>query len=184
MTLLIAGLVLFIGTHLLPNFAALRASAAARLGENPYKMLFSVVSVAGLVLIAIGYGRAPYEQIFEPSRTARLLLPPAMAIVFMLFGIANLQSRIRRLVRHPMLGGLLIWSALHFMANGDLASNVMFGAFALWSVFAILSAEHRGKRPSYGPGNLKYDAIGAIAGLLVFAIVFYFHASLFGVSPV
>jgi len=62
---------------------------------------------------------------------------------------------------------------------------VMFGAFALWTVFAILSAEYRGKRPKHERGgSLKADALGAVLGLLVFAILFYFHADLFGVSPV
>ena len=184
MALLIGGLILFIGAHLLPSFAGLRAALAARLGERGYKALFSAVSLAGLILTGIGYGQTPQEQIFEPSQTARTFLPVAMAIAFVLVAVANLPGRIRRLVRHPMLAGVLIWAALHLLANGDLASNIMFGAFALWAVFAILSAESRGKRLGRGPGSLKADLVGAIAGLLVFAIVFYFHADLFGVSAV
>jgi uncharacterized membrane protein len=182
--LLIVGLILFFGIHVVPGFAGLRAALAARLGENGYKLLFSVVSAAGLILAGIGYGRAPHEQIFEPSQTARTLLPVAMAIAFVLIAIATVPGRVRRLVRHPMLAGVLIWSALHFLANGDLASNVLFGAFALWAVFTILSAEYRGKRLSSGPGSLKADLLGVLIGLAVFAIVFYFHADLFGVSPV
>jgi uncharacterized membrane protein len=107
-----------------------------------------------------------------------------MAIAFVLIAVATVPGRVRRLVRHPMLAGVLIWSALHFLANGDLASNVLFGAFALWAVFTILSAEYRGKRLSSSPGSLKADLLGALIGLAVFAIVFYFHADLFGVSPV
>ena len=83
-----------------------------------------------------------------------------------------------------MLIGVLIWATLHLLANGDLASNILFSAFALWAVFAILSAERRNKRLGSGPGSPKADLIGAVIGLIVFAIVFYFHADLFGVSPV
>lgn len=184
MALLIGGLILFIGIHVVPSFAGLREALAAKLGENGYKILFSVVSVAGLILTGIGYGQVPYARIFEPSQTARTLLPVAMAIAFVLVAVANVPGRIRRLVRHPMLAGVLIWAVLHLLANGDLASNVLFGAFALWAVFAILSAEQRGKRLGSGPGSLKADLVGATAGLLVFAIVFYFHADLFGVPPV
>jgi uncharacterized membrane protein len=182
--LLIGGLILFIGIHLVPAFPGVRGTLAAKLGENGYKILFSVVSVAGLILTGIGYGQVPYEQIFEPSQTARTFLPVAMAIAFILVAVANIPGRIRRLVRHPMLAGVLIWAALHLLANGDLASNILFGAFALWAVFAILSAEQRGKRLGSGQGSFKADLAGAIAGLAVFAIVFYFHADLFGVSPV
>lgn len=184
MTLLLGGLFLFIGIHVLPSFSGLRGALAARLGENGYKILFSMISVSGLVLVVIGYGQAPRAQIFEPSQTARTFLPVAMAVAFVLTAVANVPGRIRHLVHHPMLAGVLIWAALHFLANGDLASNVLFGAFALWAVFAILSAARRGKRLGHGPGSLTADAVGAVAGLIVFALVFHFHADLFGVAPV
>jgi uncharacterized membrane protein len=180
---LFAGLVLFIGIHLLPGFTRLRGGLAARLGENGYKILFSVISIAGILLIVMGYGQAPRPQIFEPSQTARTLLPVAMAVAFILVAVANVPGRIRRMTHHPMLIGVLIWASLHLLANGDLASNVLFSAFALWAVFAILSAERRNKRLGSGPGSLKADLIGAVIGLIVFAIVFYLHADLFGVSP-
>ncbi len=184
MALLLGGLVLFIGIHVAPSFGRLRAALASRLGETGYKVLFSLMSVAGLILVVIGYGRAPQEQIFVPSQSARTFLPAAMAIAFVLVAIANIPGRIRRLMHHPMMAGILIWASFHLLANGDLASNILFGAFALWAVFAMLSAEYRGKRLGSGQGSLKLDLAGAVAGLLVFAIAFYFHADLFGVSPV
>jgi uncharacterized membrane protein len=185
--LLIGGLILFIGVHVVPSSARLRAALAARLGESGYKILFSLVSAVGLVLAAIGYGQAPRDQIFEPSQTARTFLPVAMAIAFVLVVVANVPGRMRRLLRHPMLAGVLIWSALHLLANGDLASNLLFGAFALWAVFAILSAEYRGKRPAIAdgkPGNPAFDLAGAVVGLLAFWLVLHFHADLFGVAAV
>jgi len=57
--LLIGGLILLIGIHVAPSSARLRAALVGRLGENGYKILFSLVSVVGLVLTAIGYGQAP-----------------------------------------------------------------------------------------------------------------------------
>jgi uncharacterized membrane protein len=183
-TPLIVGLSLLIGIHVVPGFPRLRGALAARLGENGYKILFSVVSAGGLILTGIGYGQAPRTQIFEPSQTARTFLPAAMAIAFVLVAVAYLPGRIRRLVHHPMLAGVLIWSALHLLANGDLASNILFGAFALWAVFAILSAVQRGKRLGRGgPGSFKADLAGAAVGLLAFWLVFRFHADLFGVPP-
>lgn len=186
MGLLLGGLILFIGIHVVPSSSRLRAALAARLGENGYKILFSLVSVAGLVLTVVGYGQAPRDQVFEPSLTARTFLPAAMAVAFVLVAVANVPGRIRRTLRHPMLAGVLIWSTLHLLANGDLASNLLFGAFALWTVFAILSAEYRGKRPATDgkPGNPAFDLAGAVAGLLVFWLILHFHADLFGVAPV
>ena len=180
--LLIGGLVLFIGIHILPTFTGARAALAAKLGENGYKLLFSVISVAGLVLIVIGYGQAPRDQVFEPSHTARVFLPAAMAIAFVLVAVASVPGRIRRVMRHPMMTGILIWAVLHLLANGDLASNILFGTFALWSVFAILSVEHRGKRPG-GMGSLRLDLAGVAVGLLLYAVVLTYHNELFGVPP-
>ena len=185
MTLLIGGLILFIGIHIVPSSARLRATLVARLSEKGYKILFSLMSAAGLILAAIGYGEAPREQIFEPSQTARALLPVAMALAFILVAVANVPGRVRHMLRHPMLAGVLIWSTLHLLANGDLASNVLFGAFALWAVFAILSAEHRGKRPAVTDGkrdNAAFDLVGAVVGLLAFWLILHFHAGLFGVT--
>ncbi len=186
MALLIVGLVLFIGIHVLPSSPRLRGALAAKLGENGYKILFSLVSALGLVLAAFGYGQAPQEQIFEPSQTARAFLPVAMAVAFVLIAVANVPGRLRRLLRHPMLTGVLIWSALHLLANGDLASNLLFGGFAVWTVFAILSAEYRHKRPATDlkPGRPAYDLAGVAAGLIVFWLIFRFHADLFGVAAV
>lgn len=186
MALLIVGLVLFIGVHVLPSSPRLRGALAAKLGENGYKILFSLVSVAGLVLAGIGYGGAPQEQIFEPSQTARAFLPAGMALAFVLLVVANVPGRLRRLLRHPMLAGVLIWATLHLLANGDLASNLLFGGFAVWTVFAILSAEYRHKRPATDlkPGRPVYDLVGVAVGLILFWVVFRFHADLFGVAPV
>ena len=187
MALLIGGLVLFIGIHVVPSFSRLRAALTARMGENGYKILFSVVSATGLVLAVIGYGQAPRDQIFEPSQTARTFLPVAMALAFVLVAVANVPGRMRRLLRHPMLAGVLVWSVLHLFANGDLASNVLFSAFALWTVFAILSAEHRGKRPAVADGKLgnpAFDLAAVAVGLLAFWLILHFHAALFGVAPV
>ena len=86
-----------------------------------------------------------------------------------------------------MLAGVLIWSVLHLLANGDLASNVLFGAFALWTVFAILSAEYRGKRPASltaSSAASAFDLAGVAVGLLAFWRSCHFHADLFGVAPV
>lgn len=184
MSLLILGLVLFIGIHLVPAGPAFRAKVVGAIGLNGYKGVFSLVSVAGLALICIGYARAPAEPIFAPSETARLILPIAMALAFILMACAYAPGRIRRAVRHPMMASVLIWSSLHLLANGDLASNILFGTFALWSVFAILSATWRGQKLGDDRIRPRADLIAAAVGLIAFAIAFYGHAWLFGASPI
>jgi len=184
MALLIIGLALFVGAHLLPTSQALRGALVARLGQNGYKALVAIASGVGLVLTVIGFGRAPEEQIFPPSQTARMLLPVAMAVAFVLMATAYAPGRLRRLLRHPMLAAVLIWSGLHFLANGDLAGNILFGTFAVWSAFAILSAARRGQKIGGPSTRAGADVIAVVLGLAAFAAILYLHETLFGVSPI
>ena len=57
MFLLILGLVVFLGTHAFTMARARRAALVARLGEGPYKGLYSLLSLIGIVLIAYGFGQ-------------------------------------------------------------------------------------------------------------------------------
>ena len=47
---LIAGLLVFLGTHVFVSMRGARAAAMARLGIVGYRIAFSLVSIAGLVL--------------------------------------------------------------------------------------------------------------------------------------
>ena len=111
MTLLVTGLILFLGVHLVPALTPLRARIAARLGEGRYKGAFTLASLAGLALIVAGYRiAAPGERLFAPFPAAIALAPYAMTLSFILFAAANMRSHLRKLVEHPMLLGLLVWA--------------------------------------------------------------------------
>ena len=88
MTLLILGLVLFIGVHSVRIFADdFRARQIARLGEKPWKGIYSVLSLIGFVLLVYGYGLARAEPVVlwtPPLWTrhlAALLTIPAFVLV-------------------------------------------------------------------------------------------------------
>ncbi|HEX9325599.1 MAG TPA: NnrU family protein, partial [Reyranella sp.] len=69
MSLLILGLVLFLGIHVFTTLRAPRAAVISRLGEGPYKGLYSLVAAVGLVMIVWGFSRyrsAGYIQIWNP----------------------------------------------------------------------------------------------------------------------
>ena len=85
MTILIAGLFLFLGSHLVPALPQLRGALAAKWGENRYKGAFSLVSALGLVLIVAGYALSDDRtRIFTPVPTARAVAPYAMVVSFIL----------------------------------------------------------------------------------------------------
>ena len=46
-----------------------------------------------------------------------------------------MPSRIRSAVGHPMLTALMIWAFAHLLANGDLASVLLFGSLLGFAVY-------------------------------------------------
>ena len=181
MTLLVAGLALFIGLHLIPGIAPLRAGLVARMGEKRYRGAFSALAFAGLALIVWGYSAAPFEPVYSPpgwGRDAAMWMVPA---AFVLFAAANMPTHIRSVVRHPMLLGLLLWALAHLAANGDLRSLMLFGGFAGFSLAAAASAVARGKRPPADKApRLAMDAAALVSGLAAAGLFAYLHATLFG----
>jgi uncharacterized membrane protein len=190
MALLIGGLALFIVAHLVPTQPALRAGLVGRLGTGGYRGLFSLVSIAGLVLIVLGYGQMQglgrgNPQLWIPpvwiKHVVFLLMIPAMILLV----AAYVPSRIRSAIGHPMLTALMIWAFAHLLANGDLASILLFGSLLGFAVYDRISVVNR---PSAGPlGNAKGGALQDIpviaAGLALYALMlFWGHAKLTGVA--
>jgi uncharacterized membrane protein len=183
-TLLIVGLVLFLGIHLLPMAGTLRASIAARMSDNDCRGAFSLISVIGLVLIVIGYRMAPNDvRLFAPSAAASTVAPVLVPLAFVLFAAANMRTHIRATVKHPMLIGLLLWSGVHLCANGDLAGTVLFGSFFAYSIVDLVSAVKRHAVKAFTP-TWKHDAIAIVSGLVLAWLIVRFHGAIFGVQAV
>ena len=184
MALLVAGLILFLGVHLVPVAPALRASLVSRYGERSYRGAFSALSAIGLVLVVVGFGRSRGgPALFAPEPNAIALAPYAMAASFTLFAAANLRGHLRRIVGHPMLVGTILWAGVHLAANGDPASTILFGAFLAWALVDLASAIARRAVRVFEP-NVAHDAIAVVAGIggmLAFAAL---HRVLIGVKVV
>ena len=189
MTLLILGLILFLGVHSVSIVApGWRDAMRARLGEGPWKGLYSLVSVVGFALLIVGYGaaRAQPELLYVPPawlrHAAMLLLVP----VFPLLLSAYLPGRIKSAAKHPMLLAVKLWAAAHLLSNGSVADVLLFGGFLAWAVADRISMKHRVQRPLPGPApSPRNDVIAIVAGLAIYLVfVFGGHAWLIGVSPV
>jgi uncharacterized membrane protein len=189
MTMLIGGLALFFIVHLVPMLPSLRAGLVERLGAGPYRGLFSLASIAGLVLIVLGYGqmqglgRGNPELWIPPvwiKHVVLLLMIPAMILLV----AAYVPSRIRSAVRHPMLAALTIWAFAHLLANGDLASLLLFGSFLAFAVIDRISVTTRASPGPLGSakgGALHDMAVIALGLALYLLILFWGHARLTGV---
>ena len=184
MTVMIAGLALFIGIHLVPVAQGLRAKLLARFGNKGYRGLFSAVAAIGLILIVVGYHLRPDRvQLFAPVAAARSAAPLAVTLAFVLFAAANMRTHIRRALRHPMLIGLFLWSLVHLFANGDLTGTVLFASFLAYSAVALVSAIRRHAVKAFVPA-WKYDAMAVAGGLVLAYVTMRVHPALFGTGPV
>ncbi|MFV0643627.1 MAG: NnrU family protein [Sphingomonadaceae bacterium] len=175
MTILILGLMIFLGIHSIQIVSPrIRARATYRLGEKTWIGLYSAISFVGLVLIIIGYGetRANPHFLFFPPPLFKIAAVFLMLPVFPLIFAAYLPGRIKEAVPHPMLTGVLLWSLAHLIAVGTSASLVLSGSFLVWSTLDILSYRWRAERavPGASPGRYN-DLIAIIAGLLVYALM-------------
>lgn len=182
MNTMIAGLILFIGVHAVPGLGGLRQTIVSRLGEKPYKAVFAVSSLLGLILIVMGKGEAAFVYLYEPPAWGRLLAVPLMLLAFVLMPAAHMRTNIKRVTRHPMLWGVVLWAVAHLATNGDLASTILFAAFAAYSMLAMVSANLRGVTKSTTRYPLSKDAIVVVAGFLAYGAFFFLHPYLIGVS--
>lgn len=184
MALLIAGLVVFFGIHLVPAIPALRVRWAGAWGEERYRRAFAIAAAVGLLLIVAGYIAAPRgAQLFTGSSAAKSIAPFAMVLSFVLLASANMKTHIRARIRHPMLFGIMIWSAVHLLANGDAKGTVLFGSFLVFSVVDLASAVSRGAVKPFAP-VYKYDVMAAAGGIAAAFVVMLLHRVLFGVPAV
>jgi uncharacterized membrane protein len=188
MTILIAGLIVFLGIHSIAIFASdWRERMLVQLGPRPWRGLYSLVSIAGFVLLIWGYGIARQEPIvlYIPPYWTRYVTAVLMAPVFPLFLAAYLPGRIKSATKHPMLAATKLWAAAHLFSNGTLADLLLFGGFLLWAALDRVSFKWRPTRIiRTAPPRPYNDLIALVVGLAVyFVFTFYLHVRWIGVSP-
>jgi uncharacterized membrane protein len=190
MTQLVVGLFLFFGGHAFSMARGARASAVGRFGVLPYKAAYSVIALAGFVLIVQGYAAyrpSGYVPVYEPPAFLRHVAALVMVPVFPLLFAAYLPGRIRDRVKHPMILAVKVWAFAHLLSNGDLGSILLFGSALAWAVVAFMNMRRRAadnerlvSLPASRPIN---DVIALVAGLVAYgAFAFWLHRPLIGVG--
>ncbi len=188
MTLLLIGLVLFLGMHSISIFAEGFRDRMAEKSEIGWKAAYSIVSLAGFVLIVQGYADARLEPTLlytTPSwmaHVAALLLLP----VFIFFFAPYFPGRIKTVTKHPQLIAAKLWAVSHLLVNGMLADVILFGAILAWAVADRISMKRRTTRsvPGMPETGVINDVILVVLGLgayVVFAM--WLHAAWIGVAP-
>ena len=188
MIYLVAGIFVFLGIHsvrlVAPEF---RERQIAAHGKGRWRIIYSVVSLAGLALLVWGYGQARMDNVYFYSpplwlnHVQVLLMLPAMILVI----TSDLPvGHIKKTLKNPMLIGIKLWALGHLLVNGDLASLLLFGTFLVWAVLVMISTKRRGQTfPE--KVNLKGDLVAVLGGIALWvAIIFWLHEWLIGVPVI
>jgi uncharacterized membrane protein len=191
MTLLILGLVLFLGVHSARIAAdGLRSRFIARRGLNAWKGLYSLLSIAGFVLICIGFGQARQQTVvlWSPPRWTHDAAALLTLLAFILITAAYVPGNgIKARVKDPMILGVKCWALGHLLANGTLADVVLFGSFLVWAVLDFRAARQRrraGTEPPIAAAKRGRSAIAVVVGVLAWMLfALHLHQPLIGVAP-
>ncbi|MFB2550578.1 NnrU family protein [Ensifer soli] len=192
MALLILGIVIFIGIHLVKAVApGLRAGVMARGGTGLWHAIHGACALLGIVLIAYGFdqSRATTGMLYNPPRgMAHLALTLMLVACICLVAGFLPPGRIRTVLKHPALVAIKIWAFSHLLANGETNSVLLFSAFLAWAVILRISAKRRVRAGeiSYPPFvSYGYDAIAVVAGTLLWGLfIWKLHELLIGVAPI
>jgi len=185
---LIVGLVLFLGIHSIAIVASgWRDRMLERMGEGPWKGLYTVISIIGFVLILWGYSLARRQPVvlYSPPYWTHYVTALLMLPAFPLLLAAYLPGRIKTALKHPMLVAVKAWALGHLIANGMLADVLLFGSFLAWAVVDRISFKWRPPRAiRTAPPSAANDAIAVIAGLALYVLfVLWLHQKWLGVPP-
>jgi len=190
MTLLIAGLILFIATHSLRIFADdWRSRMVSKIGPMPWKGLISVASLVGIILMSKGYAaaRAAPVLLWQSPVWMSHLVSLLMLAAFILFIAAYVPKNvIKARLGHPMIISVKIWAFGHLLANGTVADLLLFGGLLAWAVMSFRAARQRDRREGVTrvAGSAMPTVITVAVGAVIWAwFAFQGHAWLIGVRP-
>ncbi|HXV30743.1 MAG TPA: NnrU family protein [Sinorhizobium sp.] len=191
MALLVLGIVVFLGIHLVRSFApGLRAAVIKRSGMGVWRAIHGIAALVGLALIAIGFdqARATTGMLYTPPVFMAHIALTLMLIACICLAAAFLPAgKIRVATRHPAILAIKIWALAHLLANGETASVLLFCAFLAWGVILRISMKKRwraGEITYRAFVSYRYDAAAVALGAALYGVIVWkLHELVIGVSP-
>jgi uncharacterized membrane protein len=187
LAIMILGLVLFLGGHLVTIMRPQRADLITRLGENGYKAVYSIVAAVGIALIVYGFARYRAEgwtELWSPPTWTKHLAALLVLFALIMLVASYARGHIYMTLKHPMLAGVKLWALAHLMANGDLGSLILFGSVLAWAVIDRISLKRRSDpgAPPIPVGGMRNDVIAVFGGIALYAVLgWWFPPNVIGV---
>ncbi|NJO67810.1 MAG: NnrU family protein, partial [Rhodospirillales bacterium] len=185
MASLMAAVALFAASHLLLAAPTVRQRLVRWIGEAGFRITFAGLAIILLGWVMVAYGSAPVVDLWYPPTAVRHLSLSLMPFAFILLvgGLTTANPSlvgsdsgrvaaagprgITKITRHPVMWGMMLWSAVHILANGDLASLLFFGGFLLT---AGLGSLHLDQRMALIQGE-RWQRFAAVTSHIPFAAI-------------
>jgi uncharacterized membrane protein len=180
MILLAFGVLFTTLTHLVAAVPSLKARLKQKVGEKAYGPLFGIASLIGIAIIVLGWRASGFVAVYDPpdwGNHANFLLS---LIAFICLGIFIFRGGLRQKLRFPLAIGVAFWAVGHLLANGDLASIILFGGFLAYALAHIVIGTVNGVRPS-AEVRAGHDLVSVLIGIALYGVTAQLHGALIGV---
>lgn len=220
-----AAVLCFLAPHIVPSVPGLRPWFITKMGRAGYFSAYFVISLITFFWLIVAVLRAPYTGLWalQPWHVHVVLVLVALACVLLVAALITpnpLSLSLRRtgpdvpmdavfrITRHPLLWAFGLWSLSHVLANGDVASVVLFGILAAFALGYMPLLDRRMQRAmgmtewsrlsagtsmmlfkSFFDGNARPCVdrrlmLAVTGGLLLFLLLLMLHGAVIGVNPV
>ena len=148
MIIFIFGLILFLGVHSIGIFAVQwRNAQVSKLGNRKWKLLYSLFSIIGLMLMTIGYkqhsGPADIAIWSPPEWTWTFLVYSNVIPIILLVATYIPNNAIKAKLKEPMTIGVIIWASTHLVNVASLGGIILFTSFLLCAILDLITCRKR-----------------------------------------
>ncbi len=181
--LLIAGILLWSVVHLSTAAAPqMRLQLIDRMGMGAYKGVYSLLVLAGAILIVLGFRAMQGGVLYVPPTGLRHATMLLMPIALILLVASTVPSDIKRVIRHPQMIAVKTWALAHLLSNGETRSVILFGGLLAWAVLEVIFINKRdGAREKPAPLGALRTMIVVVLGLALTVGAMFAHPWIAGV---
>jgi uncharacterized membrane protein len=223
LTALFLATLAFVGGHFALSAPVPRKKLVAVLGERAFAGMYSLLMILMLIWVVAAYRVAPPRIVWDFGPWVNLvpILVMPFALILAVLGLvarnptavmgegflAQHASSVHgpaTITRHPFLCAAALWAIVHLIANGDVASIILFGGMAGLSIGGMYAIDHKRAAKlgdAWGPfaaqtsrlpfaaalskrTRIDWAGIGwsrPALGLVLYGVLLYYHDRLFGV---
>jgi len=169
---LLTGVLLWIAAHFFKRMFPEQRAALGRMGRP----LVAIAILASIALMVIGYREFDNTHLYALPLWAWYINNMLMFVAIFLMDVGRASGVIRTKVRHPMLSGVVVWSAAHLLVNGDLPSVLLFGGLGAWALLEMVVIG-RAEGPWQPPPRGSYASDGKVVLLAagIYAVIAGIH---------